>query len=387
LAGELTRHSERLQLAIAPGFFDLMPDGRVIRAECADIVREAKDVQGAIERMDAWAHDYKFQVAVNLLRHGMDAHDAGLTLSDLADAVVEQAFNLVDGHFPAGQASPRGSLVVAAIGAWGSRDLTPDAPVELLFLHQEAVGAEPSLCRLARRLVGLCAAPSANGRLCDVDAATATWGAPGPLVTPIDAFVDHVRDRASAEQLIAVMQLRTIFGPTELRSQFETAMEDALTSHVAPEALFGHAHAKIGQLQAWDVTGTIDESTHCTRMRTTLDDTVRALQLRHAGARAGMLTPSVEKALAALSRYGLMDADTARRCMDARHRLRQIETMRIVRQGCRRPESSVPTEIDPDSLLAAGMVDMAEWRAFLAGALALLHEIRDQYFRDGSRPS
>ena len=52
LAWELTRHSERLQLAIAPGFFDLLPDGRVMRAECAEIVREAEDLQEAIERIE-----------------------------------------------------------------------------------------------------------------------------------------------------------------------------------------------------------------------------------------------------------------------------------------------------------------------------------------------
>jgi glutamate-ammonia-ligase adenylyltransferase len=165
LAGELIRRSERLQMAVAPGFFDLLPDGRVMRAECADIVQEAEDVQEAVERIDSWVHDYRFQVAVNLLQHRIDAHDAGVTLSDLADAVVEQAGTLVASRIRDKEASPLNRMAAVAIGAWGSRDLNPGAPVELLFIHQDASNGEPSSYRLARRMVALCAARSANGHL------------------------------------------------------------------------------------------------------------------------------------------------------------------------------------------------------------------------------
>src|SRR5262249_11539794 len=159
LAEELTRRNERLQTAVAPAFFDLLPEGRMMRAECADIVRGAKDMQGAIARIDSWAHDYKFQVAVNLLRHRIDAYDAGLALSDLADAVVEQAGILVAGALGE-QANSLDRVAAVAIGAWGRRDLEPAAPIELLFIC-EANDVGPFDCRLARRVVALCSARSA----------------------------------------------------------------------------------------------------------------------------------------------------------------------------------------------------------------------------------
>src|SRR5258708_19247989 len=106
-------------MAIAPGFFGLLPDGRVMRAECADIVQKAEDVQEAIERLDSWVHDYRFQVAVNLLRHGIDAHDAGLTQSDLADAVVEQAGAPVAPRSPDAQASALHPIAATALFAPG----------------------------------------------------------------------------------------------------------------------------------------------------------------------------------------------------------------------------------------------------------------------------
>ena len=364
-------------MAIAPGFFGLLPDGRVMRAECADIVREAEDVQEAIERIDSWVHDYRFQVAVNLLRHGIDAHDAGLTLSDLADAAVEQAGTLVADRIRGEQASPLDRMAAVAIGAWGSRDLTPAAPVELLFIHEDASGAEPSSCRLARRMVALCAARSANGHLCDVETTRELWGAPGPLVTPLDAFVGHVRDSASAEQLIAMTELRVIFGPAELRSRIDGAVRDILTSRVAPDALIAHARARVGELEALGNAKATNDFSLCARIRRTLDETVRALQVRHAIAKSEVLTPSVTKALAALARHAFMDADTVRNALDARHRLRQIEIMRSVRFGRGDPNSLAPVRVDSELLLAAGMADTAEWRELLAEGIALLCAIRD----------
>ena len=344
-------------------------------------MREAGDVQEAIEHINSWAHDYRFQVAVNLLRHGIDAHDAGLTLSDLADAVVEQAGALVAGRSRAEQASPLERMAAVAIGAWGNRDLTPAAPVELLFIHQDADGSEPSTRRLARRVVALCAARSANGRLCDVETAKELWGAPGPLVTPLDALVGHVRDSASAEHWIAMTELRVIFGPAELRSRIDGAVRDLLTSRAASDALIAHARARVGELEALGNSRATDDFSLGARIRRTLDETVRALQVQHAIANSEVLTPSVTMALASLARHAFVDADTVRDALDARHRLRQIETMRSVRFGRSDPNSLAPDRVDSELLLAAGLVDPAEWRAFLAEGVALLCAIRDGHLQ------
>ena len=207
-------------------------------------------------------------------------------------------------------------MAAVAIGAWGSRDLNPGAPVELLFIHKDASNGEPSSYRLARRMVALCAARSANGHLCEVETTKELWGAPGPLVTPLDAFVGHVCDSPSAQQLIAMTQLRVIFGPAELRSQIDGSVRDLLTSHVAPGALIAHARARVGELEGLGNAKEANDISLCARILRTLDETVRALQVRHARANSEVLTPSVTKALASLARHAFMDADTARNVLD-----------------------------------------------------------------------
>jgi hypothetical protein len=168
-----------------------------------------------------------------------------------------------------------------------------------------------------------------------------------------------------------------IFGPTELRSRIDDAVRDLLTSHVVPDALIAHARARVGELEALGNAKTTNDFSLCARIRTTLDETVRALQVRHAIANSEVLTPSVTKALAALARHAFMDADTVRNALDTRHRLRQIEIILSVRFGRGDPNSLAPVRVDSELLLAAGMVDVAEWRALLGEGMALLRVIRN----------
>jgi hypothetical protein len=200
-------------------------------------------------------------------------------------------------------------------------------------------------------------------------------------VTSLDALVRHIRDNASVEQLIAMTELRVIFGPAELRSRIDSAVWGLLTSDAAVSVLVAHVRAQIGELEALGTAGAASELSLGARIRKTLDETVRALQVRHAMEDSEGLTPSVTKALGVLAQHKFVDADTARDALDVRHRLRQIETMRSVRFGRDRLDSLAPVRVDPELLLAAGMIDIAEWRAVLAEGVLLLCAIRDAYLR------
>jgi glutamine synthetase adenylyltransferase len=242
-------------------------------------------------------------------------------------------------------------------------------PVELLFIHR--AGEAGPACTLARRMVAHCSARSADGRLCEVETAGALWGAPGPLVTPLDHFVIHLRDRASPEQVIALTELRVVCGPADLRSQIDDAVRDLLTSQAGSGALAAQARMGIDAIAAMAVQpcGLV----RCAELRASLDIAVRALQVRHAPASPDVLTPSVAAALAALARQACLDEETVRRLLDLRYRLRQVEAMLSLRF------SHVPAQPDAELLRAAGMIDAAEWHAFLAEGAARLCAVRDEH--------
>lgn len=377
LADELVRHSERLQLATAPAFFGLLPDARVMRVECADIAGKATDMQGALDNIGSRAQDYRFQIAVNLLRHTIDAHDAGLVLSDLADAITEQV-RAIARTKAAGDCSGE-AMAVVAIGAWGRRELAPAAPAELLFICDED-DAGPS-CKMARQVVGICAASSSHGPLCLIETSRELWGAPGPIVVSLDAFVSHLAHKASAEQLIALADLRVVCGPPEFRTKIENAARTLLTSQSAADILRDHVKAHIDDVEALAGFQATNDLFLCAEILVTLDESVRSLQVRHARTKPKLMTPSIPKALNAFASIALVNADLVRQILDIRHRLRQVEAMRGARFGHSSGDNNNSARIDSEMLLAAGIIDATDWWTTLSEGRALLREIRDRYLK------
>jgi hypothetical protein len=160
--------------------------------------------------------------------------------------------------------------------------------------------------------------------------------------------------------------------------QIDDALRDLLTSRVASDALVSHARARVSELEALGNAIATDDFSLCTQTRRTLDESVRALQVRHAKENSEVLTPSITLALAALARHGFMDADAVRSALDTRHRLRQIEIMKSVRFG-HGNHLLAPVRVDSELFLAAGVVDTVEFRALQAEGVALLRTIRDRH--------
>ena len=91
LAGTLRHSPEQLQACLSAGFFDQLPDRRVLNADSAEVLSKATDLQEALELAVGWANDHKLQVSIGVLRHTIDAADAGRAFGDIAEAILRPA--------------------------------------------------------------------------------------------------------------------------------------------------------------------------------------------------------------------------------------------------------------------------------------------------------
>ena len=376
LAVALARRSEQMQATLSAGFFDLLPDRRLLRAECADIIRNGKDVQSVIERMSIWANDYRFQVATNLLRQSIDAHDAGLTLSDLMDAVVEQIGVFLGSGLQEDNMPSFDQLAIVAVGDWGLRDMTLTARADLLFVYQGEERDGAAWSKFARRIVAYCTARTSGGKLCDMETEQGIWGAPGPIVTPLESFINYCFGNPSAEQIIALNELRMICGPAGIRSRLECCARDILSSGDRRGTLVRHANNGIDTLRELGDAATLGGLSKCTEIRMVLDSTVRALQLKYGLETPNLLVRSVQEAMTLLARDSFVDNEILYRLSDIRNQLRQVEAMISLRFGRIEQNSSLPAEPDADLLRAAGLITVEEWRGTLAEGIALLCAIQ-----------
>ncbi len=321
------RQPDRLEGALSAGAHNPLPERRLLFADSAEALGKATDLQSAVEIAAIWANDHRFQIAVGVLRHAIDATDAGHVLSDIADAMVHHLHDRLARELARELAGddgpPGGDMVILGYGPYGARELAVCSPLEILFVHDEDQAAASFYPRLARRLTTVLSARTASGPICEIELGPSPWGARGPIVTSFDAFEVHLGDDASGEQLRALAQARVVSGPTELAERIVDAIRNRLTQG-SDRSIFRADHA--------DATGFWDLRRRRGGLGD-LDGLVRELQRRHAPANPDLMAVPIPVALAGLGALGLIDEPRLKRLIDAYHLFRQLDNMLAVVVG------------------------------------------------------
>ena len=133
-------------------------------------------------------------------------------LSTIAEFIIRR---VIDGHV--GSTGTRPRLTLFALGKLGSRELTFDADVDLLFAGEaESAEALSTLEGIAGACVRELTAISDRGRLYDVDLRLRPEGRNAPLVPERSAYRTYLSNRASLWERQSLTRLRWIGGDEEL---------------------------------------------------------------------------------------------------------------------------------------------------------------------------
>ena len=358
LAATLRRRPELLQFALSEGFFSLLPERRLLMAEVAELTRDAGEPQEVLERMVPWCHDHQLQIAVQALRHTIDSTQAGQAFCDLADAVVRRMFHHLSADLPVA------AMAVVALGPWGTRQLTHRRPLDILFITDDHDGAVSLPVILARRLTTALGAPTAWGRLYPIDLDATPWGGPGPLVTPLEALREFCAGPGAAGARSMLIQARVVAGPAEFTDRVAAALDQILCTKRPGEA----APADVSTSAARRGIAGARHPRHRAGGLDTLEDLVRAVQLRHAPDHPQVLEPSPARALAKLAATGVMAPATVRHLLEAHHLLRQMETLIDVAIDGVFDWQGAPEGLKSALVRAGGAADLASLQASLEAA-------------------
>ena len=354
LAATLSRGPEQLELAVAPDFFNLLPDRRLMLSESADVFDKAGDIEEVAERAAKWASDHKFQIAANVLRLSIDSSDAGQAFSGIAEAVCHHACRRLAGELERETGSAGEDMAVVAYGPFGTQELTYRSPLHVLFVFETAENAEGVSASLPTRLKETLDAQTRHGPLYDTSDREDLWSGSSPAVTSLDRLPDLCANDASGSRILALMQARVIAGPPALASGVANFFKDFLAGGTNAGFVAGGV---LGQrkepedrepLSIWDVRrrpgGLAD-----------LEALVRNLQLRCAPDRRDVLTPTVAAALASFADGGPMEDALVRDLLGVHHLLRQIENVLAIAVDDRLEVDDAAQELKTNLSRAAGL--------------------------------
>ncbi|MDE1173889.1 MAG: bifunctional [glutamine synthetase] adenylyltransferase/[glutamine synthetase]-adenylyl-L-tyrosine phosphorylase [Parvibaculaceae bacterium] len=247
LAHYLSQNPAVLDAVLAPDFFTVLPDREVLRESLAQALAPARDYQDVLDFARVWARDHRFRLGVRVLTGSADAEEAGPAYAALAGELVTAMVPVAETQM-AGRhgVMPGGECVVVAMGKLGSEEMSAGSDLDLIMIYDveneetQSQGPRPLFAsqyyaRLCQQLVSSLTAPTAEGKLYEVDLRLRPSGNAGPVATRLASFIAYQASEAWTWEHMALTRARALSGPGRLKSKVSQAIHATLTARRDPE--------------------------------------------------------------------------------------------------------------------------------------------------------
>ncbi|QEX21521.1 glutamate-ammonia-ligase adenylyltransferase [Hypericibacter adhaerens] len=393
LAERLGARPALLDAVLSRDFFKPLPPQTDLAIEFAHALEQGNDLQDRLDIARRWAKDRQFQAGLLILHHRLDDEAAGRTLSDIAEVAIAGLTPHVEAEFEHqhGKMPGRG-LATVALGKLGGRELSVTSDLDLIFLYdlpadQEANpplsdGPKPLapihyFARLAQRHIGALNAPTAEGKLFEVDMRLRPSGNAGPIASSLASFLRYQSLDAWTWEHMALTRARVILGEPSFVAEIEAGLRGLLSRPRDPEKLKADIvdmRRRIAQQhrtdREWDVKyrrgGLID-----------IEFLAQYLELRHAAEHPDVISANTAAAIAALAKAGLLAAADAAALGEALTLWRRLQGFLRLTIGQEFDEAALPEGIKRALAAAAHLPDFASLKSQMAEraeAAALVHE-------------
>ena len=380
LAEQLAQHPALLDPVLTEGFFAAPPERSALAADLDQVLAVARDYEDTLDGLRRWAGERRFQVGVQLLRRALDGRQTGEILADIAETALAALLPAVEAEFARRHGRvPGGVLAVIGMGRLGSREMTLASDLDLILIYDVPLGSEMSdgpyrlpiasyYARLSQRLIGAITAPTAEGRLYEVDMRLRPSGASGPIASNLPSFTRYQRESAWTWEHMALTRARPVAGDPVLRMRIADAIgsvlaskRDALRLLVDVADMRRRIANENPRPSLWDLKnrrgGLID-----------LEFIVQYLQLREAASSPQLLCCGTEQAVRTLAAVGALSPQAQRELLDALALLRHVQALlTLLRDGP--ADEGAFSEADAATLArCAGAVDFARLDADITAA-------------------
>ena len=396
LADSLATRPALLDAVLTEGFSAPLPDRAGLAADLAALVAGARDFEDTLDLVRRWAGERRFQVGVQLLRRAIEGEHAGAALADIAESALAALLPTVSADFARihGEVAG-GAFAIVAMGRLGSREMSFASDLDLILIYDapadspgsagpRPLAASAYYARLSQRLISAITAPTAQGRLYDVDMRLRPSGEAGPIASSLEAFARYQREQAWTWEHMALTRARPIAGDPALCARSVAAITVALTASRDPRRLVADVAdmrrritAANPRPAAWDLRnrpgGSVD-----------LEFIVQYLILREAARSPQVACRDTAAALAALGSAGALPPQGARELGDAFRLLQHLRALlALLFDGA--PDAATLAGA-PGATLArlAGAVDLGRLEADMTAACA---RVRAWYDRLIARPA
>ncbi len=239
LANYISMNAQVLDTVLAEDFYAPPPSVTELSKGLAGGVRLARDFEDAMDRVRRFVKERKFQVGMQILSGSSDGVRAGPSYADLADCAVTALLPQAEAAFAERHGRiPDSALAVVGMGKLGSREMSAESDLDLLFIYDvEGEGSSDGerplapahyFSRLAQRILAALTVQTSEGKLYEVDMRLRPSGNKGPVATRFAGFTAYQAGEAWTWEHMALTRARVICGPDALRGRIEVEIHEIL---------------------------------------------------------------------------------------------------------------------------------------------------------------
>jgi len=241
-------------------------------------------------------------------------------LADLADGVLAASLDLGRARLAEGDS---GRFTVIALGKCGGRELNYVSDVDVVFVADEADEAAISLARTVMRVAN---AATAEGSIWQVDANLRPEGKSGALVRTLASYLSYYQRWADTWEFQALLKARSAAGDETLGADFVAMTGELVWSAAGRTGFVTEVQAMRRRVE--DHVSAVEAEWQLKLGRGGLRDvefSVQLLQLVHGRSDLMIRSPNTMTALADLATWGYVGREDAARMADAYEFLRRLE--------------------------------------------------------------
>ena len=232
LAQYLGHNSGVLDAVLSGDFFAPWPDQWALQEQLAKTLAGSLDYEMGLDLARIWTKERHFRIGVHLLQEVITPKTASIQYAQLAEAVLSVVFSFAQQDFARKYGKVEGAdATILAMGSLGAGLLNSDSDLDLILIFNtdlEAISDGPKslachqyFSRLTQALITALTAPTAQGRLYEVDMRLRPSGRSGPVATSLAGFEAYQRYEAWMWEHLALTRGRPITGCTEFCKQVE----------------------------------------------------------------------------------------------------------------------------------------------------------------------
>ena len=232
LAEYLGRNSGVLDAVLSGDFFTPWPDQQALEAQLLATLMQSSDYETGLDLTRIWMKEWHFRIGVHVLQEVITPGTASVQYAQLAQAVVVVLFGFVQREFARkyGQVAESNATILT-MGSLGAGRLNSDSDLDLILIFNsvpdamsdgpKSLACRQYFSRLTQALITALTAPTAHGRLYEVDMRLRPSGRSGPVATSLLGFQAYQRYEAWMWEHLALTRGRAITGDPRFRQEVE----------------------------------------------------------------------------------------------------------------------------------------------------------------------